>query len=239
MQHNKFIGLLIISLFYIALASCKKENSIEGPKIIVNNNTTIKDTVYKEYKIADFETGVLPSSFVVGKETWGAPQILKDTTDKYINYYFSLVNSVCTWDWYQGELRIDAFNLGNKDSIFHFKTLANMDSLNVSNTYLNFNLGGFSDIWPKAFVTVTLIPKINSANSFTYNISQTFTGWKSVSIPFNAFTDTTNASMKDFSKIKGIHFTLFYEKGKNTGKKPLSMLLDNIVITQNKVYQFN
>ena len=233
-----FIELLIIILFLFAFWGCKKESSFLGPAINNSVNVTT-DTTYKVFKLADFEQGVLPNSLVVGTETFCSYQILKDTTDKYIDYYFSLVNNInVTWDWYLGELRMDAVKFGNTDSIFHFDKLANMNNTNISNTYLNFNLGGYSDISPNAFVEIGIIPK-NSANAFTYSITLKWTGWQNISIPFDAFTNTANATMSNISNIKGIHFTFLFEEGKNTSKKPISMLLDNIVITQNKVYQFN
>jgi|GEM_PF-6715737 len=238
MIHNKITGLLIISLFLFVLSGCRKDNVVEGPTIKQPVNIVL-DTAYKVFKLADFETGVFPSTLTAGIETFGTYKILKDTTDQNINYYFSLVNSVnVTWDWYLGELRVDAVKFGNTDSIFHFKKLANMDSLNVSNTYLNFNLGGYSDITPNSSVLVQVITK-NPSNAFTYSINLKWTGWKNISIPFDAFADATNATMSNIKNIKGIHFTFLFQKGKNTNKTPLSMLLDNIVVTQNKVYQFN
>ena len=227
MRNNKIIGLLIISLFFFALASCKKVTSIEGPKISSNNE--IKDTVYKEYKFADFEQGHLSDSLSVGTYNGEGFSIIKDDTDKYIHYYFSLTNSVCTWDWGQGEFDINAVKFGNTDSIFHLS----MNNTNLSNTYLNFNLGGY---YNKSTPAMTQVQIITKDSTFSYSINLVWNGWKSISIPFDAFTSPSNTTMKTIGNIKGIHFVLLFQKG--AIHPALSMLLDNIVVTQNKVYQF-
>jgi hypothetical protein len=234
MEHKKIKGLIIFVLLVtiFSFLGCKK-NSSESENPQKQKQVIKPSNKYKEFKLADFEQGVLPNSLAVGMENFCIYQILKDTNNS-INFYFSLVNSVCTWDWYLGELRMDAIKFGNADSVFHF----NMNETNISNTYLNFNLGGYSDIVPNAFVSVQVFQK-DSANAYTYIINLRWTGWKFISIPFDAFTDQTYTNMGNISNIKGIHFTLLFEKGKNISKKPLSMLLDNIVVTQNGVYPNN
>ncbi len=228
---SRHIGaLVIVFILFTSFFGCKKENTYEGPKLQANT----KSTAYREYILTDFEDGgVLNTKLEAGKETWAVTSIKKDTSVQNINYYFSLVNSVnVTWDWYLGGLRMKAAKYGHTtfDSIF------NMDSKNIANTYFNLNLYGNPNIEPKSFALIQLNSK-SSGLVYQYQINLTWTGWKFISIPLDAFATSTNATMTDFSDIKEIDIILLFEKGKNTLLKPISMNLDNLVITQNGVYQ--
>jgi len=247
MQLKKnFRGGLLIIIFLCGLYNCRKISSFEGPDI-TKNTTITKDTTYKKFQLADFENNspILYTPLVgccpgTNCGNCATKSIVLDTS-KYINYYYQLTSIGVKWSWYLGGILFEAskFNSNNNDKVFHFA----MDPTNVTNTFLNIDIGGSSDFNPQPFVIVNMC---QGSKTFSYNINIRWTGRKRVSIPFDAFTMTNNKTklietINSLNNINNFSISLYSDSAKNTSTnaKPILLNLDNIVVTQNKVYQFN